>query len=136
MPEIILHAEPGVVMSWEAFQAEKPPFSIALDGYVTGQTTFSSSGPFVNFNHHEAVDRLATRSTCMQIFFSIAMGLFDSFRKDGRRFAHVYVNDADQDICLSYWLLTHPDEVSSIKWEDPLAKFIVFEDFMDSSIQH
>lgn len=133
MTEIILHAEPGVVMSWEDFQATKPPFSVALDGYVSGQTKYSPAGPFANFNHHEAVDRLATRSTCMQIFFSIILGLFDSFRKNGERFAHVYVNDADQDVCLSYWLLKHPDEVASIKWDDPLAKFIVFEDFIDAS---
>ncbi|MDB4516356.1 hypothetical protein N9089_02010 [Crocinitomicaceae bacterium] len=133
MPEIILHAEPGVVMNWEDFQATKPPFSIALDGYVSGLTKYSSSGPFANFNHHEDVDRLATRSTCMQVFFSIILGLFDSFRKDGKRFAHVYVNDADQDICLAYWLLKHPDETVSIKWEDPLSKFIVFEDFVDAS---
>ena len=133
MTEIILHAEPGVVMSWEDFQAKKPPFSIALDGYVSGLTKYSPSGPFANFNHHEAGDRLAIRSTCMQIFFSIMLGLFDSFRKDGKRFAHVYVNDADQDVCLSYWLLTHPDKAVSIKWEDPLSKFIVFEDFIDAS---
>lgn len=133
MSEIILHAEPGVVMSWEDFQASKPPFSIALDGYVSGLTKYSPSGPFANFNHHESVDRLATRSTCMQIYFSIMLGLFDSFRRDGKRYAHVYVNDADQDVCLSYWLLKHPDEVPSIQWEDPLSKFIVFEDFVDAS---
>lgn len=133
MAEIILHAEPGVVMSWEDFQETKPPFSIALDGYVSGQTKYSPSGPYANFNHHEDVNRLATRSTCMQIYFSIVLGLFDSFRKDGKRFAHVYVNDADQDVCLSYWLLTHPDKAASIKWEEPLAKFIVLEDFVDAS---
>ncbi|MFW2365491.1 MAG: hypothetical protein ACN4GW_03695 [Desulforhopalus sp.] len=133
MTEIILHAEPGIVMSWEDFQATKPPFSIALDGYVSGQTKYSPFGPFANFNHHEEVDRLATRSTCMQIYFSIILGLFDSFRKDGKRYAHIYVNDADQDVCLSYWLLKHPDEARSIKWEDPLSKFIVFEDFVDAS---
>jgi len=120
-------------MSWEDFQAKKPPFSIALDGYVSGLTKYSASGPFANFNHHEAVDRLATRSTCMQIYFSIILGLFDAFRKDGKPYAHVYVNDADQDVCLSYWLLTHPDETGSIKWEDPLSKFIVLEDFVDAS---
>ncbi len=133
MAEIILHAEPGVVMSWDSFQAQKPPFSIALDGYVSGQSKFSPSGPFANFNHHEGVDRLSTRSTCMQIFFSIKLGLFDSFSKDGKCFAHAYVNDADQDVCLSYWLLAHPDKAASVKWEDPLAQFIVFEDFIDAS---
>ena len=133
MTEIILHAEPGVVMSWEDFQTQRPPFSIALDGYVSGQSKYSPSGPFANFNHHEDVDRLATRSTCMQIFFSIKLGLFDSFSRNGKRFAHVFVNDADQDVCLSYWLLTNPDKATVLKWEDPLAKFLVFEDFVDAS---
>lgn len=133
MTEIILHVEPGVVMSWEEFQNCKPPFSIALDGYVSGQTKYASVGPYANFNHHEDVDRLATRSTCMQIYFSIKLGLFDSFKKAGKRFAHVFVNDADQDVCLSYWLLCHPQEAAGIKWEDPLSKFLVFEDFFDAS---
>lgn len=35
MTEIILHAEPGIVMSWEDFQVRKPPFSIALDRYIS-----------------------------------------------------------------------------------------------------
>lgn len=133
MSEIILHAEPGVVMNWEDFQAQRPPFSIALDGYVSGQSKYSPAGPFANFNHHEEVDRLSTRSTCMQIFFSIKLGLFNSFKKEGKRFAHVFVNDADQDVCLSYWLLTNPDIAASLRWEDPLAKFLVFEDFIDAS---
>lgn len=133
MTKIILHAEPGTVLTWEEFQATKPPYSIALDGYVSGQTKYSATGPYANFNHHEAVDRLATRSTCMQIYFSIILGLFDSFQKDGQPFAHVFVNDADQDVCLSYWLLKHSEKVHTIKWSDPLSKFIVFEDFVDSS---
>ena len=133
MAEIILHAEPGIVRNWQDFQADKPPFSIALDGYVSGRTKFAPSGPFANFNHHEDVDRLATRSTCMQIYFSIVLGLFDAFRKDGKPYAHVYVNDADQDVCLSYWLLTHPERVKSVKLGEPLAKFIVLEDFIDAS---
>ena len=133
MTEIILHAEPGVVMSWEDFQAQRPPYSIALDGYVHGLSNYSPSGPFANFNHHEGVDRFSTRSTCMQIFFSIKLGLFDAFTRNGKRFAHVFVNDADQDVCLSYWLLINPDRADSLTWEDPLAKLIIFEDFMDAS---
>lgn len=133
MTEIILHAEPGVVMSWEDFQAQRPPYSIALDGYVYGLSNYSASGPFANFNHHEEVDRFSTRSSCMQIFFSIKLGLFEAFEREGKRFAHVFVNDADQDVCLSYWLLTNPDKINSLTWGDPLSRLIVFEDFMDSS---
>lgn len=133
MTTIILHAEPGVVMSWDDFQVTKPPFSIALDGYATGQTKYSQTGPYANFNHHEDVDRLATRSTCMQIYFSIVLGLFDTFRKNEKRFAHVFVNDADQDVCLSYWLLTHPEKVNSVIYGGALAKLIILEDLLDAS---
>lgn len=61
------------------------------------------------------------------------LGLFDSFRKNGKRFAHVYVNDADQDVCLSYWLLTNPDKVFSSDWNAPISQLLVFEDFVDAS---
>lgn len=133
MTNIMLHAEPGVVISWDEFQITKPPFSIALDGYASGQTKYSPTGPYANFNHHEDVDRLATRSTCMQIYFSIVLGLFDTFRKDGKPYAHVFVNDADQDVCLSYWLLTHPEKVNSSIHGSSLARLIVLEDLLDAS---
>jgi len=133
MTEIILHAEPGTVLTWEKFQASKPPFSMALDGYVSGQTTYTPGGPYATFNHHEAVDRMATRSTCMQIFFSLKLGLFDSFQRHGKPYAHVFVNDADQDVCLSYWLLTHSEEALNTSWLDPLARFLIYEDLMDAS---
>jgi hypothetical protein len=133
MTQILLHADPGTVMGWEEFTASHPPFSMALDGYVSGLTRFSAAGPHANFNHHEAVDRMATRSTCMQIFFSMKLGLFDTFQKNGAPFAHVWVNDADQDICLSYWLLKNHEQAQKLAWDHPLARFLVYEDFMDSS---
>ena len=133
MADITLHVEPGIVRNWEEFQTEKPPFSIALDGFVYGMTRYNPIGPYANFNHHEEVERLSTRSTCMQIYFSIMMGLYDSFQKAGKPYAHVYVNDADQDVCLAYWLLKNPEQVSLIRWESPLARFIVAEDFLDAS---
>lgn len=133
MAQIILHVEPGVVQTWDEFIAAKPRFSIALDGYVSGLTKYSPEGPYANFNHHEMVDRLATRCTCMQIYFSGMLGLFESFQKNGEPYAHVYANDADQDVCLAYWLLKNPEISVSIKWEEPLAKLLVMEDFIDAS---
>jgi len=133
MSGIILHAEPGVVMNWDDFQTQRPPFSIALDGYVSGISKYSPAGPFANFNHHEGVDRLSTRSTCMQLFLSIKLGLFNSFKREGKPFAHVFVNDADQDVCLSYWLMSNPDKVATLTWEDPFTRFLVIEDFIDAS---
>ncbi len=133
MSNIILHVEPGRVMSWEEFQQEKPPFSMALDGFVSSQTKFTPDGPYANFNHHEEVDRMATRSTCMQIFFAMKMGLFDAFQKNGEPFAHAFVNDADQDVCLTYWLLKNHEQAMAISWTDPLARFLIYEDLVDAS---
>ena len=69
----------------------------------------------------------------MQVFVAIGLGLFDTFRKDGSPFANVYVNDCDQDVCLSYYLLRHVDEVSQIRIEAEIAKLIIFEDLLDST---
>ena len=133
MADILLHAEPGTVLTWDEFKAAKPPFSMALDGYVSGQTKFTSEGPYANFNHHEDVDRMATRSTCAQIYLSTKLGLFDSFQRNGKPHANVYVNDADQDVCLAYWLLKNPQIATALSWQDPIAPLIVLEDFVDAS---
>jgi len=68
---------------WEDFINSKPNFSIALDGYVKGPPRFSIQGPYANFNHHEGVARIATRSTCAQVYFYIRLGLLDTFQKKG-----------------------------------------------------
>lgn len=133
MATIILTAEPGTVLTWDQFKATKPPYSIALDGYVSGPTKFTHHGPYANFNHHEDIDRMATRSTCAQIYLSITLGLFDTFKQNGKPTAHVFVNDADQDVCLSCWLLKHKEIARSLGWEDRIARLLILEDFVDAS---
>ena len=132
-PQIELHACPGVVITWDDFCASHPPFSIALDGYVDGVPSFDSSGPYANFDHHFGVNRLATRSTAGQVLVAVSLGLFDAFCKDGAPFANVYVNDCDQDVCLSYWMLAHPDQVRQFRPEMDIAKLIIGEDFLDAT---
>jgi len=66
---------------------------------------YNEDGPYRNFNHHEDVDRLATRATCGQVQLAIRQGLFDRFRLDGVPTAEVFVNDCDEDVCLSWFLL-------------------------------
>lgn len=110
MKAIQLHIEPSQVpLTWDEFIATKPPFSIALDGYVYGATKFVSTknGPYANFNHHEEVDRLSTRATCAQILVALRQGLVDAFMNDGQTTMHIYVNDCDQDVCLSWFLLNN-----------------------------
>ena len=79
-----LIVEPRIVKTWQSFIVEAPKYSIALDGYVKGKPMYDPSGPFANFNHHEEVDRLATRSTCGQVYVAVRQGLMDAYRINGR----------------------------------------------------
>lgn len=106
---INLNVEPNTPpLTKEEFIENKPPFSVALDGYAYGAPWFDEAGPRANFNHHEEVDRLATGATCEQVLTAIRSGFFlQTFRKDGVPTVEAFVNDCDQDVCTSYYLLTH-----------------------------
>jgi len=123
-----------VPLDWASFASSKPPFAIALDGYVHGGPKFleTSTGPYANFNHHEEVDRLATRATCAQVLLAIRQGLFSSFRKDGQPTAITYVNDCDEDVCLAWWLLNNHILVQNTI--NPLInKLVAMEDYLDTT---
>ena len=96
-------------MSWDEFVATKPSYSIALDGYVAAGPRYKPResspdgglrGPWMNANHHEEVDRLATRATCAQVLMAMRQGLFAP--------AYIDVNDCDEDVGLSVFLLMNP----------------------------
>jgi hypothetical protein len=128
---IELEVRPGPALTPEQFLATHPPYSIALDGYVFGEPwlVVSPAGPYRNFNHHESVDRSCTSATCEQSRRAVVLGLYDLFRKDGARTATLWVNDCDQDVCLSTWILMHPDRAS-----EPLVRMISqIEDLLDMS---
>jgi hypothetical protein len=111
-----------------------PPFSIALDGFVKEgpRTHISPEGPRANFNHHEDVDRLATRSTCAQVLIGIRQGLFQAFRdQDGPR-ARVYANDCDEDVCTSWFLLKH-SHLAEQTMNPALNRLVGMEDMLDAT---
>lgn len=130
---INLFAEPGVVISWDEFTHTKPPFSIALDGYVNSVSELDLNGPYLNLDHHSGIKRLITRSTCSQVYLSIVLGLFNLFQKNNQPHANIYVNDCDQDVCLSYWLLKNPDKITGLRAQDNIARLIICEDFVDAT---
>jgi hypothetical protein len=130
---IQLFSEPDVVLSWEEFIQTKPPYSIALDGYVDSKSEFDFNGPYLNLDHHSGVKRLITRSTCSQVYLAIVLGLFKLFQKNNRPHANIYVNDCDQDVCLSYWLLKNSDKVFNLSVQDNIARLIIGEDFLDAT---
>lgn len=129
-----LSVEPKTApMSWESFVLKTSPRSIALDGYVAARPQFDSAGPRVNFNHHEGVDRLATRATCAQTLIAVRQGLFELFADlHGNPDATLYLNDCDEDVCLSVFILTHSALVRSVV--NPLLNKLVFmEDMLDAT---
>ncbi len=130
---INLIVEPGVVLSWDEFTQTKPPYSIALDGYVNSVSELDFNGPYLNLDHHSGVRRLITRSTCAQVYLAIVLGLFKLFQKDNQPHANIYVNDCDQDVCLSYWLLKNPDKVFGLRVQGNIARLIIGEDFIDAT---
>lgn len=118
--------------SWERFVREAPPYAVALDGFVASPPCFDERGPHVNFNHHEGVDRLATRSTCAQVLMAIRQGLFDAFRDQRGARAVIYVNDCDEDVCTSWYLLSH-HSLCQQAMNPRLNRLVALEDALDAT---
>ena len=127
-------------LSRKEFCAAKKGPAIALDGYVSGGPFVDEKGPHLNFNHHERVNRLATRATCGQVLLAIRQGLFQ-FLADisGEPHADAYVDDCDEDCCTSWTLLNHREisedsgDVKSYKRLSRLDRLVHVEDLMDST---
>jgi hypothetical protein len=108
---IELVVEPRKVYSWDEFRAQKPRFSIGLDGIISAPVQRDPAGPYANFDHHTGADRLSTASTAEQAHMEINMGLYDTFQEKGAPKALLHVNDPDEDTCLAVWLLSRPDQI-------------------------
>lgn len=124
--------EPGKTYKWKEFIKDKPPYSIALDGIVAGPTIRRIKGPYVNFDHHSGTDRISTRSTSEQVHIEINLGLFKTFRKDGIPTANLYMNDVDEDVCLSVWLLQNHERVMNHS-EPAINRLVYCEDRLDAT---
>ena len=118
---IELIVRPGPALTREQVLSTHQPYAVALDGYVFGEPWLhvTPAGPFRNFNHHETVDRSCTSATCEQSRRAVVLGFYDLFRRGGERTASLYVNDCDQDVCLSTWILLNPDRAT-----EPLVRVL------------
>ena len=126
-----LHVQPGEVMTWRQLKKEFPGNTIALDGFVGTGPKFDLKGPYANFNHHEGVSRLETRATCAQVLLALRQGLYACFKHHGEKL-YVCVNDCDQDVCLSVFLLKNSH--LAINTMNPLLNQLVsMEDFLDAT---
>ena len=108
MSNVTLCVRPEVApFGWEEFCATHGPYTIGLDGYVASGSRFDPAGPRLNLDHHTGVDRLATRATCAQVLLAVCQGLFLCFRDAEGPRADAYVNDCDEDVCTSWFLLKY-----------------------------
>lgn len=123
----------GASCSWNHFVKTAPKFSVALDGYVHEGPRYDGEKVIVNFNHHEGVDRLATRATCAQVLMAIRQGMFSSFKdKYGTPCARVFANDCDEDVCTSWFLLNNHHLVEGTM-NPMINRLVAMEDALDST---
>jgi len=123
-----LSIHPRETYTWDRFVADVPANAIALDWFVSGGPMYNPTTKHINFDHHTDVQRLATRSTTGQVQMAIKQWLFDAISYDD---ALVYINDADQDVCLSTWLLKNYTRLVWQKGEPLLHKLIEIQDKLD-----
>jgi hypothetical protein len=118
-----------VPQSWESFRR---PYGIALDGYLNAGPCLDQDVPCVNFDHHQDVDRLATRSTSGQVLLAIRLGLFHTFAdRQGPR-ADVFVNDCDEDVALSWFLLKYGSFTEQV-FNPALNRLVSMVDVLDAT---
>jgi hypothetical protein len=133
MSLINLHVRPGdLPLSWKDFCSHFGPYSVALDGYVVAGPRFDATGPRINLDHHTDVDRLATRATCAQVFMVLCQGLYECFRDENGPRAEAFVNDCDEDVCMSWFLLKHAAQPHSVM--NPfLCRLVGIVDVLDTT---
>jgi len=116
-------------ITWDTFLASHPKHSIALDGYVHGEPKFSLETGHANFNHHEGVNRIATRCTAAQVAMAIKQGLLTIMPPDETT---LWVNDCDQDVCMSVWLLQNWERISGTRSEPLISRLVFNVDTLDT----
>lgn len=103
--------EPRPPLTRREFKRTHPRGSIAADGYLPEGPWLDLESLQANLNHHEAVDRLATRCSAAQAAIGVRMGRFDEFFREGM---HVWVNDCDPDVATLLWVLENPSRVRGV----------------------
>lgn len=121
-----------VPLSWDEFDAQKPAFSVAIDGYVKEGPRFNRVAPRANFNHHGGVATLETRATCAQALMEIRGGIFRRFQIDGQPQMLIWANDCDEDVCSTVAAFRNHELV--INTTNPLwNRLIGMEDLLDTT---
>lgn len=119
-----IRCHPDQIFTWEEFKRLPAP-AVALDGFVEGPTRQNPT--HASFDHHMGVDRMATRATCEQIALAIRFGPLEVVSDPDR--LNVHVNHADEDVCLSVWLLDHQEVID----EPRIRRLVDAEGLLDTT---
>lgn len=131
-----LIVDPGKVEIWPDFIQTAEPYSIAGDGRVPGKNNYLLDGPkapIISVDHHSEVDRLGTSATCDQLLQMMRMGLRRRYTKDGLYIVNFCVNDPDQDVCTSWYILNHPEVAEKANANPALNRLVAVESLMDAT---
>jgi hypothetical protein len=101
---IRLHVLAERFRSWDEFERESPPYSIALEAL---DDTPGQHGTRVSFDHHAGVIRQVTMSAAMQAYIAVRQSRMMECWLRKRRPIDVYVWNADQDVCLAAFVLEY-----------------------------
>jgi hypothetical protein len=101
---IRLHVLAERFRSWDEFERDSPPYSIAIEALddVPGQR-----GSRVSFDHHTGVMRQVTMSAAMQAYLAVRQSRLMERWLGRRRPIDVYIWNADQDVCLAAFILEY-----------------------------
>jgi hypothetical protein len=102
--KIALHVPPRRFENWDHFIRETPDYSIALEVLddVPGHR-----GHRISFDHHAGVIRELTMSAAMQAYIAVRQGHLMERWLQKRAPVPVYVWNADQDVCLTAFVLEY-----------------------------
>lgn len=105
--------------NWDHFVQEAPEYSIGVE---VMDDLPGHRGHYVHFDHHAGVIREATMSAAMQAYISVRQGRLMERWLQRRRPIPVYVWNADQDVCLTtfvleyHWLLERAEGMPMLRW--------------------
>jgi hypothetical protein len=118
---IRLHVLAERIRTWDEFEREFPPYSIALEAL---DDTPGQRGSRVSFDHHTGVIRQVTMSAAMQAYIAVRQSRLMERWLRKRRPIDVYVWNADQDVCLAAFVLEYHDLLENAQGA-PLLRWIV-----------
>lgn len=118
---IDLRVSPVRFSNWEQFQRETPEYSISVE--VMNEPP-GHRGHYAHFDHHEGVVREATMSAAMQAYIAVRQGRLMEKWTARRCPVPVYVWNADQDVCLTAFVLEYHHLLERSEGS-PLLRWIV-----------